>query len=262
MGWSMNGILAGALGGLGKGMSDWAGREITDEKKIAEEGRLVERQKEMARFNDEIAGNRDVSRAELAEKMRLRAEMQEKDSKATMLGLAGEEAAKKGLKEGTPEFFKFVSKFAADSGELGVAKEYMAQADKFEDNDLRRKQIEGQLASVAESRRGREDEKDEAANARKYQQDSKIIETLGTLSFTVSDPDNPGKTLTQRDDTGQAALISLYQRSNGNMQLVSEAGAGGQALQRSDPKKYPKLGMAIDAYAAKKITEADTAKKK
>ena len=49
MGWSMNGILAGALGGLGKGMSDWAGREIADEKKIAEEGRLVERQKEMAR---------------------------------------------------------------------------------------------------------------------------------------------------------------------------------------------------------------------
>lgn len=263
MGWSMSGILAGAAQGFGKGIADWAGREIADEKKIGEEARLVERQKEMARYNDELAGARDVARAELTEKIKERVEMRDKESKATVLGLAGEEAAKAGLKEGTPEFFKFVSKFADDSGEVGLGEKYMGRADKFEDNALRRKQIEAQLSSVAESRRGRDDAKVQAQEARKYQQDSKIIETLGTLSFREPDPDNPGKSLTHKDETGQAALISLYQQTNGNMQVVSEAGAGGQALQRSDPKKYPKLGMAIDAYSKMQIEKrrAEAAKK-
>ena len=252
MGWSMSGILAGAAQGFGKGIADWAGREIADEKKIGEEARLVERQKEMARYNDEIAGNRDVSRAELAQKMADKSEVGKRESMAANMKLAGEEAAKAGLKEGTPEFFKFVSKFADDSGEVGLGEKYMGRADKFEDNALRRKQIEAQLSSVAESRRGRDDAKVQAQEARKYQQDSKIIETLGTLSFSEPDPDT-GKSRTYKDDTGQAALISLYQQTNGNMQLVSEAGAGGQALQRSDPKKYPKLGMAIDAYSKMQI---------
>lgn len=249
MGWSLGGILAGAAKGFGGGLADWAGREIAEEKVIARELRAEERQLAAEERTNTEYDRRQERVQELANKL----EMRNKDSRATVLGLAGEEAKAAGLKEGTPEFFKFVSKFADDSGETELGKEYMGRADKFEDNDLRRKQIEAQLSAVAESRRGRADAKEEATNARKYQQDSKIIETLGTLSFREADPDNPGKTITHKDETGQAPLINLYQQSNGNMALVSEAGAGGQALQRSDPKKYPKLGMAIDAYVTTKL---------
>ena len=249
MGWSLGGILAGAAKGFGGGLADWAGREIAEEKVIARELRAEERQLAAEERTNTEYDRRQARVQELADKRALA----EKESKAAVLGLASQAAADKGLKEGTPEFFKFVSKFADESGEIGLAEKYMARADKFEDNDLRRKQIEAQLSAVAESRRGRADAKVDAAEARKYQQDSKIIETLGTLSFREADPDNPGKTITHKDETGQAPLINLYQQSNGNMALVSEAGAGGQALQRSDPKKYPKLGMAIDAYVTAKF---------
>jgi len=165
MGWSLGGILAGA----GKGMADWAGREIVAEKQAERDAAQFERQKELATFQDELQAGREERSMELKKKFADKMEMEKKDSQATVMQLGAEEAAAKGLKEGTPDFYKFMSKYAYDSGEKDIAKEYMGYADKFEDNRLKEKQVNASLAGVAESRAARADAKASESSLRKEQ---------------------------------------------------------------------------------------------
>ncbi len=251
MGWSLKGILAGA----GKGMSDWATREMVAEKQAERDAAQFERQKEMARYNDELAAAREERSLELKDKFLEKKAEQERTRETETLRLGDEDAKAAGLKPGTKEYNLFMGDFLRQSNFTTLGEKYVAQADKFDDNDLRRRQIEGQLAAVAESRRGREDARTQAADAKQFALDAKQIETLGSFTTKITDPDT-GKPVIHEDKSGQAALINLYQKSGGNMDLVSEAGAGGQALFRSEPTKFKTLGAAIEYFAAEKVKAA------
>lgn len=251
MGWSLKGILAGA----GKGMADWAGREIAAEKQAERDAAQFERQKEMSRYNDELAGAREERSLELKDKFLEKKAEQERTRETETLRLGDEDAKAAGLKPGSKEYNLFMGDFLRQSNFTALGEKYVAQADKFDDNDLKRQQIEAQLAGVTESRRGREDARTQAADAKQFALDVKQIETLGSFTTKITDPDT-GKPVIHEDKSGQAALINLYQKSNGNMGLVSEAGAGGQALFRSEPTKFKTLGAAIEFFAAEKVKAA------
>ena len=262
MGWSLKGILAGA----GKGMADWAGREIAAEKLAERDAAQFERQKEMSRYNDELAAAREERSLELKDKFLEKKAEQERTRETETLRLGDEDAKAAGLKPGTKEYNLFMGDFLRQSNFTALGEKYVAQADKFDDNDLKRQQIAAQLAGVAESRRGREDARTQAADAKQFALDAKQIETLGTFALRTPDPDNPGKSLTIEDKSGQAALISIYQRSaddkgRGNMELVSEAAAAGQAMFSANPKQYPNLGAAIKAYEVAQIKKEEEKKK-
>ena len=256
MGWSLGGILAGA----GKGMVDWAGREIVAEKTAEHDAAQFERQKQLAAFQDELAAGREERTAELKKKFADKSAAEKKESQASAFE-ALEWAATKDpdgpkLTPGTAGYYRFLGDKLDASGEPDMAKQMYANADKFEDNAREDRKTNAQMAAVSEARAARADAKADATNQKQFAMDSKQIELLGAYDFRTPDPDNPGKTLTVSDKSGQAALYNLYQASNGNMGIVTEAGAGGQALMRSDPTKYPTLGSAIDAFAKQKIEEA------
>lgn len=251
MGWSLKGILAGA----GKGMADWAGREITAEKQAERDAAQFERQKELQTHQDSLAAAREARSLELKSAHEEKKAASERERETETLHLGDEDAKAAGLKPGTKDYNLFMGDFLRQSNFTALGEKYVAQADKFDDNDLKRKQIEAQLASVAESRRGREDAKSQASDAKQFALDAKQIETLGSFTTKITDPDT-GKPVIHEDKSGQAALINLYQKSGGNMELVSEAGAGGQALFRNDPKKFPTLGSAIEFYAVEKVKAA------
>lgn len=262
MGWSLKGILAGA----GKGMADWAGREIAAEKQAERDAAQFERQKEMSRYNDELAGAREERSLELKDKFLEKKAEQERTRETETLRLGDEDAKAAGLKPGSKEYNLFMGDFLRQSNFTALGEKYVAQADKFDDNDLKRQQIAAQLAGVAESRRGRDDARTQAADAKQFALDAKQIETLGTFALRKPDPDNPDKTLTIEDKSGQAALISIYQRSaddkgRGNMELVSEAASAGQAMFSANPKQYPNLGAAIKAYEVAQIKKEEEKKK-
>lgn len=255
MGWSLKGILAGA----GKGVADWAGREIAAEKQAERDAAQFERQKELNVQQDELLGARKERELELMDRFAEKKAAQERERETETLRLGDEDAKAAGFKPGTKEYNLFMGDFLRQSNFTTLGEKYVAQADKFDDNDLRRRQIEGQLAAVAESRRGREDAKAQQADAKQFALDAKQIETLGSFTTKITDPDT-GKPVIHEDKSGQAALINLYQKSGGNMELVSEAGAGGQALFRSEPEKFKTLGSAVEFFAAQKMAEAKAKK--
>ena len=262
MGWSLKGILAGA----GKGMADWAGREIAAEKQAERDAAQFERQKEMSRYNDELAGAREERSRALRDKFLEKKAEQERTRMSETLTIGNQDAEKLGYKPGSKEYNRFMGDFLRQSDFAQLGEKFTKEADTFEDNDLRRRQIEAQLAGVAESRRGREDAKTQANDAKQFALDAKQIETLGTFALRTPDPDNPGKSLTIEDKSGQAALISIYQRSaddkgRGNMELVSEAASAGQAMFSANPKQYPNLGAAIKAYEVAQIKKEEEKKK-
>lgn len=260
MGWSMRGILAGA----GKGMSDWATAGMAADRQAERDAAQFERQKELQTHQDSLAAAREKSSLELKDKYAEKKADQERERKALTMQLGDEDAKAKGLKPGTKDYNLFMGDFLRQSDMPDIGEKYISQADKFDDNDMKRKQIEAQLAAVGESRQGRNDAKVAAADAKRWAIEAKQIETLGTHAIRTPDPENPGKTLTIKDESGQASLLNLYQKTNGNMELISEAGAGGQALFRSDPKTYPTLGSAIDKFALEMIKKkkAEAAAKK
>jgi len=253
MGWSLGGILAGA----GKGMADWAGREIVAEKQAERDAAQFDRQKELAAFQDELAAGRAERTAELTKRYADKTAAEKKESQANAFE-ALEWAATKDpdgpkLKPGTADYYRFLGDKLDASGEPDMAKQMYSNADKFEDNALRNKQVNAQLAGVAESRAARADARSAAEDEKQFNRDAKQIDRLGAYTIKIPDPDNPGKTLVTEDKSGQAALYNLYQASNGNMALVTQAGAGAQALMRSNPGKYPTLGSAVDAFAQQQI---------
>ena len=262
MGWSLKGILAGA----GKGMADWAGREIAAEKQAERDAAQFERQKEMARYNDEVAGAREERSLELKDKFLEKKAEQERTRETETIRRGDEDAKAAGLKPRSKEYNLFMGDFLRQNNFTALGEKYVAQADRFDDNDLKRQQIAAQLAGIAESRRGREDARTQAAYAKQFALDAKQIEMLGTFALRTPDPDNPGKSLTIEDKSGQAVLLSIYQRSaddrgRGNMELVSEAAAAGQAMFSANPKQYPNLGAAIKAYEVAQIKKEEEKKK-
>lgn len=239
MGWSMNGILAGALGGLGKGMSDWAGREIADEKKIAEEGRLVERQKEMARFNDEIAGNRDVSRAELAQKMADKSEVGKRESMAANMKEVDAHNTELGLKKGSKGWMQEGAKFLLDSGRPEEAKLFLEQYKSERDYDARLAEVaarradrNAQSADSASNRAAtlelRKEEREAASQKEHYAQ----VASLGTYKFknkATGDDDV---------DYGGVAPLRTFDAALGKMGRSREDRLTAIAKVRSDADNY------------------------
>lgn len=239
MGWSMNGILAGALGGLGKGMSDWAGREIADEKKIAEEARLVERQKEMARYQDEIAGNRDVSRAELAQKMADKSEVSKRESMATNMTEVNSHNAELGLKKGSKEWMQEGAKFLLESGRPDEAKIFLEQYKSERDYDARLAEVAARRAdrnaqsADAESNRAatlelRKEEREAANQKEHYAQ----VAALGTYKFknkATGDDDV---------DYGGVAPLRTFDAALGKMGRSREDRLTAIAKVRSDADNY------------------------
>ncbi len=169
MGWSLGGILAGA----GKGMADWAGREIVAEKQAERDAEQFARQKELATFQDELAAGRAERTAELTKRYADKTAAEKKETQSSAFE-ALEWAATKDpegpkLKPGTAEYYRFLGDKLDASGEPDMAKQMYSNADKFEDNALRSRQIDAQLSGVAESRNARIDAKKEAGDLRREQ---------------------------------------------------------------------------------------------
>jgi hypothetical protein len=137
-------------------MADWAGREIVAEKQAEAATAQFERQKELALMQDELAGKREERSAELKEKFASKAEASKKESRAAAFESLDWAATRDPdgpkLKAGTPDYYRFMGEKLDASGEADLAKQMFANADKFDDNDIKRKQIDAQLSNAAATR--------------------------------------------------------------------------------------------------------------
>src|SRR5574343_2095007 len=104
MGWSLKGILAGA----GKGMADWAGREIAAEKQAERDAAQFERQKELQAHQDGLAAAREERTLELKDKFLEKKAEQERTRETETLRLGDEDAKAAGLKPGSKEYNLFM----------------------------------------------------------------------------------------------------------------------------------------------------------
>jgi hypothetical protein len=258
MGWSLGGILAGA----GKGMADWAGREIVAEKQAEAATAQFERQKELALMQDELAGKREERSLELKDKFANKAAMAKKESQASAFEsldwAATTDPDGPKLKARSPEYYRFMGEKLDASGEPELAKQMFANADKFDDNSREDRKLAAQLAAIGESRNARTSAAEMAAAEKRYAIEAKQIESLGTFRTKATDPDT-GKPVVHEESSGTASLLNIYQKTNGNMDIVAESAAGGRSLMESNPKKYPNLGSAITIYYDGKIAERKAA---
>jgi hypothetical protein len=242
MGWSLAGILGAAAKAVGDTGQEWARRGIIEEEKIRSEERAMERQKELANYQDEILAAREARRDELAEKKLAK----ERESLAENNQIIEREAADRNIKPGTQEFFKFGAQFALDSGRPDLAKHYSDQWDKLRDDDLKREQAAAMRARGGGGGGGGgrgDDLKEAAAISKQRELDMKRIERLGTFNTLVEDPNNPGKTKVIPDDSGVDVLMSIYDKTGGSMSAVTDSAAAA----RREIKKNPKIDFATAA---------------
>lgn len=237
MGWSLGGILAGA----GKGMADWAGREIVAEKQAERDAEQFARQKELATFQDELAAGRAERTAELTKRYADKTATEKKDTQASAFE-ALEWAATKDpegpkLKPGTAEYYRFLGDKLDASGEPDMAKQMYSNADKFEDNAIRREQNRVLAARAAG---GGSSAKQDEVDRKRELDIQKAIEGSGTFKRTSK---VDGETKTDIDSSGGDNL-KLFYAQTGSLEDVHQA-AG---LAKSMVSKDPNLTMA-DATA-------------
>jgi len=208
MGWSLGGILAGA----GKGMADWAGREIVAEKQAERDAEQFARQKELAVFQDELAAGRAERTAELTKRYADKAEMEKKESSASAFEALNWSATSDPdgpkLKPGSPEYYRYMGDKLDESGMPDMAKQMHANANTFEDNAIKREQVAASRAATSESRAARADAKMSEAERRELERvDRGFASVLG--KYQVKDEDS-GKMVP--DPTAYTAATSLRDR--------------------------------------------------
>lgn len=195
MGWSLKGILAGA----GKGMADWAGREIAAEKQAERDAAQFERQKEMSRYNDELAGAREERSLELRDKFLEKKAEQERTRMSETLTIGNQDAEKLGYKPGSKEYNRFMGDFLRQSDFAQLGEKFTKEADTFEDNDLRKRQVDIQekgnsiqAAGIAESRAYRFAQAEREEDRHTMQRaDNMLFKVLD--NYKVESPTDPSK---------------------------------------------------------------------
>lgn len=227
MGWSLGGILAGA----GKGMADWAGREIVAEKQAERDAAQFERQKELAAFQDELAAGRAERTAELTKRYADKTAAEKKESQAAAMESLDWAATKDPdgpkLKPGTAPYYRFLGDKLDASGETDLAKQMYANADKFEDNDIRREQNRALAARAGGGSSAKQDEVD-----RKRELDiQKTIDAAGTFKRTFK---SDGETKTDIDSSG-ADNLKLFYAQTGDINDVHQAAGLAKTMVSKDP---------------------------
>jgi hypothetical protein len=152
MGWSLAGILGAAAKAVGDTGQEWARRGIIEEEKIRSEERAMERQKELADYQDEILGRREERTVELKEKF----DLKKRDKDATTVGAlewaATEDPEGPKLKKGTPAFHEWMASQLSASGEEGLAKNQTDAAKALRDDVRADRSLDAQMANAAASR--------------------------------------------------------------------------------------------------------------
>jgi len=258
MGWSLKGILAGA----GKGMADWAGREIVAEKQAERDAAQFARQKELATFQDEIAAGREARTLELKDKYVEKKAGEERERMSETLALGNKDAEELGYKPGSKEYNRFMGDFLRQSDFAQLGDKFTKEADTFEDNDLKRKQMETTLTAAAMRRSGGDGD-DSRAEERSEKSRNAWFKQIGTYSVITPDPDNPGKQKRVTDTTQIPVLDQIYGRASSNKELrgqakefVQAAAVNGQALYKANPSKYADVGHATQVWVDNQMPKA------
>lgn len=279
MGWSLKGILAGA----GKGMADWAGREIAAEKQAERDAAQFERQKEMSRYNDELAGAREERSLELKDKFLEKKAASERERETETLRLGDEDAKAAGLKPGTKEYNLFMGDFLRQSNFTTLGEKYVAQADKFDDNDLRKRQLDIQekgnsiqAAGIAESRAHRFAQAEREEDRHTMQRaDNMLFKVLD--NYKVESPTDPSKqiidptVITAASDIRSGYEAFLYNKAiesgdkkPNKAEIYKKASdfaiSVASAANRPDFKHLTSMGDRMKAEAQRRADEANKKK--
>ena len=152
MGWSLAGILGAAAKAVGDTGQEWARRGISEEEKIRSEERAMERQKEMADYQDEILGRREERAVELKEKFDLKKREKDATTVGALEWAATEDPEGPKLKKGTPAFHEWMASQLSASGEEALAKNQTDAAKALRDDVRADRSLDAQMANAAASR--------------------------------------------------------------------------------------------------------------
>lgn len=257
MGWSLKGLLGASLSAVGSTAQDWARKGMEADRLAERDAAQFERQKEMARYNDELAGARKERELELTAAHEEKKSTKERARIAEAVKTIDEAAEANKLKKNTPEYFSFAAGEALRSGDAGLTKHFSDQWDKLRDDvwkekeaQLRREATAAQNAATAATREADRNARQAEADRKKYELDKLIIEKSVPQTFIT---DDTGKAHRVPDAGAFASSMKIYNQK-GNLNHTLDAIREGVEAAKADPKLD--LGVAIETTFNRKVETA------